>query len=183
MLLHLTKMRLKQMRTQLVFVGVFAATFAYFVYLNASIYGTYADNMYANWSSISEKLQSKYLNILRYNLNLDTSPELIKNACNYEKSGPRILCAVFTRAISHKTKLKAVHDTWAKRCDKLVYMTGPKSAETKDDPDMPFVYLNITDTLERLTLKHLQVYNRIRLSPRLDIFELKKFQPTKLYFV
>jgi glycoprotein-N-acetylgalactosamine 3-beta-galactosyltransferase len=42
-------------------------------------------------------------------------------------------------------------------------MTGPKSSEQQDDPDMPFVYLNITDTLARLTDKHiatiLHIYN------------------------
>ena len=42
-------------------------------------------------------------------------------------------------------------------------MTGPKSSEQQDDPDMPFVYLNITDTLARLTDKHIatimHVYN------------------------
>jgi glycoprotein-N-acetylgalactosamine 3-beta-galactosyltransferase len=42
-------------------------------------------------------------------------------------------------------------------------MTGPKSSEQQDDPDMPFVYLNITDTLVRLTDKHIatimHIYN------------------------
>ena len=35
-------------------------------------------------------------------------------------------------------------------------MTGPKSPAHKDDPSMPFVYLNITDVLERLTIKHME---------------------------
>ena len=34
-------------------------------------------------------------------------------------------------------------------------MTGPKSPDQKDDPAMPFVYLNITDVYERITEKHL----------------------------
>ena len=33
-------------------------------------------------------------------------------------------------------------------------MTGPKAPGQNDDPSMPFVYLNITDTLARLTDKH-----------------------------
>ena len=35
-------------------------------------------------------------------------------------------------------------------------MTGPKSADQNDDPAMPFVYLNITDTLDQLTIKHME---------------------------
>jgi glycoprotein-N-acetylgalactosamine 3-beta-galactosyltransferase len=42
-------------------------------------------------------------------------------------------------------------------------MTGPKALDQKDELDMPFVYLNITDTLELLTDKHIgtimHVYN------------------------
>jgi glycoprotein-N-acetylgalactosamine 3-beta-galactosyltransferase len=33
-------------------------------------------------------------------------------------------------------------------------MTGPRSLDQTDEPDMPFVYLNINDTLSRLTDKH-----------------------------
>ena len=32
-------------------------------------------------------------------------------------------------------------------------MTGPRNFEQKDDPDMPFVYLNITDIYDRITDK------------------------------
>ena len=35
-----------------------------------------------------------------------------------------------------------------------MYMTGPKNPENNDDPKMPFVYLNITDTYQRITEKH-----------------------------
>ena len=68
---------------------------------------------------------------------------------------PKILCAIFTVKESHQTKMKAVHDTWSKKCDIRLYMTGPKAFNQQDDPDMPFVYLNITDTLRKLTYKHM----------------------------
>jgi glycoprotein-N-acetylgalactosamine 3-beta-galactosyltransferase len=67
---------------------------------------------------------------------------------------PKILCAIFTVKESHRTKMKAVHDTWSKRCDIRLYMTGPKAPDQQDNADMPFVYLNITDTLRTLTYKH-----------------------------
>ena len=38
------------------------------------------------------------------------------NPCNYDKEkGPRILCTIFTTSASHKTRMKAIHDTWSKR--------------------------------------------------------------------
>ena len=38
------------------------------------------------------------------------------NPCKYDKEkGPRILCAIFTTMHSHKTRMKAIHDTWSKR--------------------------------------------------------------------
>ena len=49
-----------------------------------------------------------------------------------------------------------VHNTWARRCDKTIYMTGPKLDTQYDDPTMPFVYLNITDLYERITEKTIQ---------------------------
>ena len=76
----------------------------------------------------------------------------------FRKKAPRILCTIFTKREVHSTKMKAIHDTWSKRCDIRLNMTGPKrptNDPTKDDPTMPFVYLNITDTLERLTDKHI----------------------------
>ena len=45
----------------------------------------------------------------------ESEPDLIENKCKYGPKGPRILCAVFTTKSSHKTKLMAVHNTWAKR--------------------------------------------------------------------
>jgi glycoprotein-N-acetylgalactosamine 3-beta-galactosyltransferase len=40
-------------------------------------------------------------------------------------------------------------------------MTGPKSLDNNDDPTMPFVYLNITDTYERITDKTLKTMEYI----------------------
>ena len=40
-------------------------------------------------------------------------------------------------------------------------MTGPKSANEDDDPNMPFVYLNITDKYERITDKTLKTIEYI----------------------
>ena len=48
-----------------------------------------------------------------------------------------------------------MHETWARRCDKVIYMTGPKLDQT-DDPTMPFVYLNIQDIFNRITEKTIQ---------------------------
>ena len=42
-----------------------------------------------------------------------------ENPCNYDKEkGPIVLCAIITVSASHTTKMKAIHETWAKR---LVY--------------------------------------------------------------
>ena len=83
---------------------------------------------------------------------------------NYNKTAKGwlgVLCAIFTTKQSHQTRMKAIHDTWSKRCDIRIYMTGPKSRpwfwqnDNNDDPSMPFVYMNIEDTKEKLTYKHL----------------------------
>ena len=81
------------------------------------------------------------------------------NTCKYNLTqGPRILCTIFTTSGSHNTRMKAIHDTWSSRgCHKRLYMTGPKVAGQADDPSMPFVYMNIVDTKEQLTNKHMGV--------------------------
>ena len=40
---------------------------------------------------------------------------VIETECDYGARGPRILCAVFTHRLVHKTTLLPVHNTWAKR--------------------------------------------------------------------
>ena len=39
------------------------------------------------------------------------------------------------------------------RCDKTIYISGPKTEDQNDDPRMPFVYINVTDIYSRLTEK------------------------------
>lgn len=41
--------------------------------------------------------------------------EIIETNCDYGPRGPRILCAIFTHRLVHKTTLLPVHNTWAKR--------------------------------------------------------------------
>jgi len=41
------------------------------------------------------------------------------NKCNYPKTGPKILCAVFTHKANFETKAKAVDQTWGKRRNKI----------------------------------------------------------------
>ena len=42
------------------------------------------------------------------------------------------------------------------RCDKTIYITGPKDKDQIDDPRMPFVYLNMTDKYQSITEKTLK---------------------------
>ena len=77
---------------------------------------------------------------------------IIYTKCNYTQKGPRILCAVFTHSKVH-SKVHYVHNTWGKRCDKVIYMTGPKQPEQKYDPNFEFVHLNMSDNYERITKK------------------------------
>ena len=88
-----------------------------------------------------------------------TTGRFVNNTCKYNLTqGPRILCTIFTTSGSHNTRMKAIHDTWSSRgCHKRLYMTGPKVAGQVDDPSMPFVYMNIVDTKEQLTNKHMGV--------------------------
>ena len=47
------------------------------------------------------------------------------------------------------------------RCDKVIYMTGPKELGQLDDPQFNFVYLNMTDEYERITEKALLTFEYI----------------------
>jgi glycoprotein-N-acetylgalactosamine 3-beta-galactosyltransferase len=100
------------------------------------------------------KIANNY-NITKFKYDNETKESLFCESY-FRKKAPRILCTIFTKREVHSTKMKAIHETWSKRCDIRLYMTGPKMPnDSKDDPTMPFVYLNITDTLERLTDKHI----------------------------
>ena len=108
-------MRVKQVQYLLLVLTLFCVVFGYFIYVNSNLYIKHLTQMFNSLTKNNLNLQENYINILRYNLNIQTNPELVKNKCNYDQNGPRILCAVFTRQMAKNTKLKAVHDTWAKR--------------------------------------------------------------------
>ena len=101
----------------------------------------------------------RILSLLPKNNKNDPNTAFVNNPCKYNQTqGPRILCTIFTTSGSHSTRMKAIHDTWSSRgCHKRLYMTGPKVAGQADDPNMPFVYMNIVDTKEQLTNKHMGV--------------------------
>ena len=108
-------MRNKQVMHSLMLVTLSMVFFTYLVYYNSHVYRQYIEDMRGKLVTNNLCMRDNYVNILRYNLGLNFGPELVANKCNYTKRGPRILCAVFTIKKSHATKLKAVHDTWAKR--------------------------------------------------------------------
>lgn len=51
----------------------------------------------------------------------------------------KVLCWVNTWPDNHKTKSKAVKETWGKRCNKLIFMS------TKEDPELDTVVLPLQD--------------------------------------
>lgn len=75
-----------------------------------------------------------------------------ENKCAYSKKGPRILCTIFTYKKNFDLKAKYVEQTWGKRCDKLIFVSGYlNKTEQKAYSHMDIVYLNVTDT-SRLSL-------------------------------
>nr|KAI8743201.1 glycoprotein-N-acetylgalactosamine 3-beta-galactosyltransferase 1-like [Biomphalaria glabrata] len=54
-----------------------------------------------------------------------------------------------------KLKAKAVRDTWGKRCNKLLFFSS------KDDPQLPAIGLNVTESYENLTDKTRQAFHYI----------------------
>lgn len=83
------------------------------------------------------------------------------NVCNYGKSGPRILCAVYTYKKNHASRALMVHKTWGKRCDKIIYMTGPHNYTVEDPEELNLVNLNITDSYAKLTDKTIGTLNYV----------------------
>jgi len=94
--------------------------------------------------------------------------ELVKsiNPCNYGINGPRVLCTVFTYKKNFNLKAQYVDQTWGKRCDKTIYMSGYLNETEKQlYSHMDIVYLNVTDTnrlnLTTKTIETLLYANRI----------------------
>ncbi|ESO81906.1 hypothetical protein LOTGIDRAFT_170451 [Lottia gigantea] len=66
----------------------------------------------------------------------------------------KILCWITTQESAMKTKVKTVNSTWAKRCDKMLYVvTGDTTKETKDG----VLKINVPDGRNHLTAKTVQV--------------------------
>ena len=85
---------------------------------------------------------------------------IIYTKCNYSARGPKVFCAVFTHSKAH-SKLHYVHNTWGKRCDKILYFSGPKDPDQVDDPKFELVYLDMVDKYERITEKTLLTFEYI----------------------
>ena len=56
---------------------------------------------------------------LAYEIN---EKELLPCARYFKQKEPRILCTIFTVKEAHKTKMKAIHETWSKRCSNRLYL-------------------------------------------------------------
>ena len=68
-------------------------------------------NLYSNLN-----LNYNYCKIeeIEQNTKLLNEKNIIYTKCDYNRNGPRILCAVFTHAKAH-SKVHYVHNTWGKR--------------------------------------------------------------------
>ncbi|KAK0039890.1 glycoprotein-N-acetylgalactosamine 3-beta-galactosyltransferase 1 [Biomphalaria pfeifferi] len=67
----------------------------------------------------------------------------------------KVLVWVMTNPKNLQKKAKAVKETWAKRCNKLIFF----SSET--DPDFPTVGLNVSEGREHLTAKTMQGFRYV----------------------
>jgi hypothetical protein len=56
--------------------------------------------------------------------NESMSVQQLNNPCGYQTNGPRILCLIPTKNISTNKNLKAINETWTKRCDKVMFVIG-----------------------------------------------------------
>lgn len=75
------------------------------------------------------------------------------NKCGYGSNGPRILCAVFTHAKNYENKATAVNNTWGKRCDKTIFMSGIHNATVVKPAGLNLINLNFTEDYFKLTDK------------------------------
>ncbi|XP_048236791.1 glycoprotein-N-acetylgalactosamine 3-beta-galactosyltransferase 1-B-like [Haliotis rufescens] len=67
----------------------------------------------------------------------------------------RLACFITTREVHMETKLKAVNETWGRRCDKMLYVM----TTNKTGPDI--LGLNITDHHDTLTEKIVQTFTHL----------------------
>ncbi len=80
--------------------------------------------MYLNSNSLINETE-KFLDDIILNKPQDIYTSILeKNPCNYGSNGPRILCTVFTYKKNFNLKAQYVDQTWGKRCDKTIYMSG-----------------------------------------------------------
>lgn len=59
-----------------------------------------------------------------------------------EPRQPRVLCAIMTIPGNHQSKTVAVRDTWAKRCDSVIYFTSSQEPDVFQNATV--VIMNIT---------------------------------------
>lgn len=65
----------------------------------------------------------------------------------------QILCAVFTQPSHFFDHTLAVQQTWGKQCDTLLFVTSINYLHLPKPRDVQFLYLNISDSYQRLTIK------------------------------
>lgn len=86
-------------------------------------------------------------------LNLLNMIGLTSSECSqYNVKGPRVLCAVFTHKANFETKARVVNQTWGKRCDKTIYVSGWLNKNERNS-DLNLVYMKTPD-INRLNLTH-----------------------------
>ena len=138
------KMRIYSRTSKLIFIFIFGFGFGFF-------FGFLVSTLFSDTSFNDKSFNLKLL--YKKNPNSD----VVYTKCNYKSAGPRILCAVLTTRSEH-SKIHYVHNTWAKRCDTTIYLTGPKDPDQKDDPEYNFVYINITNDHLKSTEKTLEAF-------------------------
>jgi len=91
--------------------------------------------------NIQETLSSQDLDVVKR-----------KDPCSYGTNGPRILCTVFTHKKNFNSKAQYVDQTWGKRCDKTIYMSGNEQFPIRSlrfgKKNLPFLRL-LTRLFER----------------------------------
>lgn len=111
-------------------------------------------------SLVSEKITKEHKSFIE---NKPQVPPLkpstsASNICGYDRTGPRILCTIFTYKKNFNLKAQYVDKTWGKRCDKTVFMSGHvNETERHLYSHLDIIYLNVTDTNRlNLTTKTIQ---------------------------
>lgn len=68
---------------------------------------------------------------------------------------PKVLCWIMTTPKNHNTKAKAVKLTWAKRCDKVLFMSS------KEDLEIGSITLNVSEGRENLWAKTKEAFRYV----------------------